>query len=693
MTAWSTKQPEENELNAGQPAQAEDVAQRALAIDTQGQRGPTASTERTQAGPAHPPPPMCMQNCISSIEACTQDIARFNERVEQNRVDAEAQRRESGDPAVARKAIIPLVFVILSWVFLVFVWRLCSRMIQQTPQGVVLGTRSEGIGLLVGFVVLWLMTMWSYVTVISKGPGHVKDYVPESAPPLPGPHDVMPWNQGAAPQCGPQQQHLPQPLPIPTQHAGGHSNIPASESSFAHSHGLPSSNSLPYPSFNADLERFGGNRASSDSMRVLPGSVEPKHDMTAADLSHSRNFSQRTIAEEEEGAADTSAVDVEAQLRSEPAPATEGGDVASHVDPQLPGILGPLAAATIAEGDAMREATDELDRARGNVDRGSHTEPAAEASAALPGSSGWSAPQRQPPNDPPPLSAAAQYCHRCKRVKPPRAHHCRRCGTCVLKMDHHCPWVGGCVGAHNQRFFFIFVLWVTLLEVYTLATTAVYFHRGVRALSSNSPWQVDGFLVSLFPICAVFLIFTGALLGTHVFLMAHNMTTIEHVGVNRMQGRERVLVDRWFGMQANSSAKTPGFGAGLKAKRQMIRDWDREWGKLTKEGNRWWLGSSSEAEAQEKSAAQDAQTGAQHEDGGSIHAAHEKHVAEGKRAGNQRVHGAFRTNTAQALGSSMWMWFLPIGKHPNDGLDFPMNPRFGPQGVWRKRPEWPEHLQ
>ncbi len=65
--------------------------------------------------------------------------------------------------------------------------------------------------------------------------------------------------------------------------------------------------------------------------------------------------------------------------------------------------------------------------------------------SAVSNASNWSAPQRRPANDPPPLSPAALYCHRCRRVKPPRAHHCRRCGTCVLKMDHHCPWVGGCV--------------------------------------------------------------------------------------------------------------------------------------------------------------------------------------------------------------------------------------------------------
>jgi len=240
-------------------------------------------------------------------------------------------------------------------------------------------------------------------------------------------------------------------------------------------------------------------------------------------------------------------------------------------------------------------------------------------------------------------------------------------------MDHHCPWVGGCVGAHNQRFFFIFVFWVTLLELYTLISTAVFFHRGVQSLNQQgSAWKVDGFLISLFPICAIFLIFTGALLGTHLFLMGRNMTTIEHVGINRVQGKERVLVDRWFGMQQSQNKKGTSWGGMLKAKRKMVREWDREWGSLTKEGNRWWLGSSLEADW----------TGGR----GS-----EKHASAQERQGRRK--GAWRTNMSQALGSNVLLWVVPVGKQPNEGLEFPMNPRFGPEGVQRRRGEWPSELR
>ncbi|CBQ72058.1 related to Zinc finger DHHC domain containing protein 2 [Sporisorium reilianum SRZ2] len=641
--AWNTKHAEpaaqQAETGQQQTLPPSEPSNMPPALDTAQVGRPTSNRQKRAD---RPPPPKCMQSCIQSIESCTQNVVRFNERMDASRAQAEQQRRDNGDPLVARKAIVPLVFVILSWVFLAYVWRLCSRLIQQNPPGALLGSRREGIGLLAGFVVLWLMAIWSYVVVISKGPGLVKDYVPESDPP---PAAVPAEHRNNA---EPSQQSAAAPMPIP-----GHA-MRASESAIA---SAPST-SLPYPSYNADLERFGGYRASSDSMRVLPGSVEPKHE---DHMSHSRDVSRGTVAEEDAGAAgDVSAAAVEEQLNVENSAAADEVDASdAAADPQLPGLIGPLAAGAVAEEQGARQGAEALDRM-----------------TASPTTAGWAPPQRRPPNDPPPLSAAALYCHRCRRVKPPRAHHCRRCGTCVLKMDHHCPWVGGCVGAHNQRFFFIFVVWVTLLELYTLVTTAVFFQRGVRSLRApgGSAWKVDGFLVSLFPVSGVFLLFTGALLCTHVYLVARNMTTVEHVGVSRWQGRERVLVDRWFGMQARQAGGTSSFGA-LKRKRQMVREWDREWGGLTREANPWWLGGAETAPQP---------------DAVSASGAHEKHAAHTRARASS---APWRSNVEQALGTSVWMWLLPLGKHPNDGLDFPVNPRFGAQGVWRMRRDWPAALQ
>ncbi|KAN0064581.1 hypothetical protein ACQY0O_002209 [Thecaphora frezii] len=46
--------------------------------------------------------------------------------------------------------------------------------------------------------------------------------------------------------------------------------------------------------------------------------------------------------------------------------------------------------------------------------------------------------------------------------KPERAHHCRTCKTCILKYDHHCPWINACVGIGNERYFVLFMMWLSI---------------------------------------------------------------------------------------------------------------------------------------------------------------------------------------------------------------------------------------
>ncbi|KAG4127369.1 hypothetical protein ERO13_D10G212000v2 [Gossypium hirsutum] len=96
----------------------------------------------------------------------------------------------------------------------------------------------------------------------------------------------------------------------------------------------------------------------------------------------------------------------------------------------------------------------------------------------------------------------SKYCDKCAAYKPPRTHHCRVCKRCILRMDHHCLWINNCVGYWNYKAFFNLILYATIGSIHSSLACGLM----MLALS-----------VTL-----------GTLLGWHIYLITHNMTTIEY---------------------------------------------------------------------------------------------------------------------------------------------------------------------
>eukprot|EP00267_Zea_mays_P055385 XP_020408720.1 uncharacterized LOC100217160 isoform X5 [Zea mays] len=132
----------------------------------------------------------------------------------------------------------------------------------------------------------------------------------------------------------------------------------------------------------------------------------------------------------------------------------------------------------------------------------------------------------------------SRYCDKCCMFKPPRTHHCKVCRRCVLKMDHHCVWINNCVGYANYKAFIICVLNATIGSLYSF-----------------------NILQILAGVLLFFLSLTiGSLLGWHIYLLCHNMTTIEY--------REAVRA-RWLAKKSGQKYRHR-FDLGILKNIQMV---------------------------------------------------------------------------------------------------------------------------
>ncbi|KAG0142979.1 hypothetical protein CROQUDRAFT_661857 [Cronartium quercuum f. sp. fusiforme G11] len=539
------------------------------------------------------------------------------------RISTRSTKNDDPDPApwLARKLAVGIVIGLVVYSYYVFIATLVIPSIRQKLDSSWV-TPSEAIGLLVGLNLLWLMFIWSYLKVILTSPGFVKDFVKTSPPP---PNLILldaESQSNSSLQPGP--PYVSQSVPRASLERPEMIQIENSDSSKLINQVIHQSNSSSSKPIRFD-DQIPIHESSdqtiiqavhSDSQDIGSTSLDPSPIVPDNPNNMTRTIDKEIttnleLPRQEISSTPTSTVPIHPTRSRSPPPHRLTNLSEPSVSPTTFWSLNNTSA------QPLRLVTSPQQPVQPSCFSFAQSQPTSLSTTLS-----------QVPSRTRILDLNHRYCFKCKLYKPPRSHHCRHCGTCVLRMDHHCPWIGQCVGARNYKFFINFLQWSTFYTLYVFLVLLIINLRPTHPTPNRQQ-------LSILIISGLFAMFTLTLLITHMYLMIQNLSTIEHMKIEKEIGKENLNLNQ---VLINQRRK-------ICLKRKILKQLDLEWGHHCREGNPWWINP--------------------------------------------------KFNFEMVMGKFKFGWIFPISAKPNldTGLNYTLNPRYSNDGIWRKRNEWPIEYQ